>query len=102
MRRQIETLRAYAMGDFRQMLVAVSADPAMLLWLDNYLSVKEDPNENYARELLELFGLGIGHYTEDDINEIARSATDRRRARRPPSAEPSTAVHRRSRRWSGI
>jgi uncharacterized protein (DUF1800 family) len=75
MRRQIETLRAHAMSDFRQTLVAVSADPAMLIWLDNYLSVAADPNENYARELLELFGLGIGHYTEDDINEIARCFT---------------------------
>jgi hypothetical protein len=63
------------MGDFRQLLVDVSADVAMLIWLDNYLSVKEDPNENYAREIMELFSLGIGNYTEDDINEIARCFT---------------------------
>jgi len=75
MRRQIEMLRANAMGDFRRMLVAVSADPAMLVWLDNYLSVADDPNENYGRELLELFGLGIGNYTEEDVNEVARCFT---------------------------
>ncbi len=75
LRVQNETLRRNAVGDFRQMLVDVSADPAMLIWLDNYLSVAEDPNENYAREILELFSLGIGNYTEEDINEIARCFT---------------------------
>ncbi len=57
------------------MLLEVSRDPAMLIWLDNFISVAEDPNENYARELLELFSLGIGNYTEQDINEIARCFT---------------------------
>jgi uncharacterized protein (DUF1800 family) len=75
MRVQNETLRRDASGDFLTMLVDMSGDPAMLFWLDNYLSVREDPNENYARELLELFSLGIGNYTEEDINEIARCFT---------------------------
>jgi len=72
---QNQLLRARAMGDFRQTLVEISADPAMLFWLDNVVSVKEAPNENYARELMELFSLGIGNYTETDVKEIARCFT---------------------------
>jgi uncharacterized protein (DUF1800 family) len=75
MQAQIDMLRRNAMGSFERMLVDVSADTAMLIWLDNYLSVADDPNENYAREILELFSLSIGHYSEDDINEIARCFT---------------------------
>src|SRR5207244_6649855 len=55
------------------MLVAVTRDPAMLLWLDQTQSRKEHPNENFAREVMELFALGEGHYTEKDISEAARS-----------------------------
>ena len=47
-------------------------DPAMLIWLDNFTSRKEAPNENYGRELLELFSMGIGNYTEDDIKAFLR------------------------------
>lgn len=75
MRRQNELLRAHALGDFRRLLVEMSRDPAMLIWLDNFISNKQHPNENYARELLELFSLGIGNYTEQDILEIARCFT---------------------------
>jgi hypothetical protein len=50
--------RQYATGNFRALLKAVNRDPAMLWWLDNYLSVKDSPNENYARELMEIFSLG--------------------------------------------
>jgi hypothetical protein len=73
--RQNELFRRLATGDFEEMLVEVSKDPAMLIWLDNFLSVKEAPNENYGRELVELFSLGIGNYTETDVKEIARCFT---------------------------
>lgn len=72
---QNETFRRLALGSFRDMLLAVSRDPAMLLWLDNHLNRKGKPNENYARELLELFTIGIGNYTEQDVKEAARAFT---------------------------
>ncbi|GBC95946.1 hypothetical protein HRbin16_01746 [bacterium HR16] len=72
---QNETFRRLALGSFRDMLLAVSRDPAMLLWLDNHLNRKGKPNENYARELLELFTMGIGNYTEQDVKEAARAFT---------------------------
>lgn len=75
MLRQNETFRQLALGSFREMLLAVSRDPAMLLWLDNHLNRKGKPNENYARELLELFTMGIGNYTEQDVKEAARAFT---------------------------
>lgn len=70
-----ETLRHHARGKFGRFLLAVSTDPAMLIYLDNQLNQKGRPNENYARELFELFSLGIGHYTEDDVRESARAFT---------------------------
>lgn len=72
---QNQTWRKHALGNFRQFLEAVTLDPAMMVYLDLEDSTKEHPNENYARELLELFGLGVGHYTEKDIREIARALT---------------------------
>ncbi len=72
---QNETFRRLALGSFREILLAVSRDPAMLLWLDNHLNRKGKPNENFARELLELFTLGIGNYTEQDVQEAARAFT---------------------------
>ncbi|GIV14579.1 MAG: hypothetical protein KatS3mg022_0014 [Armatimonadota bacterium] len=75
MLQQNETFRRLALGSFRDMLLAVSRDPAMLLWLDNHLNRKGKPNENYARELLELFTMGIGNYTEQDVKEAARAFT---------------------------
>lgn len=71
----IDTLRSYAVSDFRTLLTKVSQDPAMLFWLDNGFNVAGKPNENFARELFELFTLGIGHYTEADIKEAARAFT---------------------------
>lgn len=72
----IETLRRHANGNFRELLIAVSQDPAMLIWLDNRDNVKGSPNENYAREIMELFTMGEGNgYTEDDIKEVARAFT---------------------------
>jgi len=72
---QNETFRRLATGSWKEMLAAVTQDPAMLLWLDQTQSRKEHPNENYAREVMELFTLGEGHYTEKDITEAARAFT---------------------------
>jgi len=71
----LETLRINAMGDFSTLLKAVSKDPAMLRYLDGDTSIKGHPNENFARELLELFTVGKGNYTEQDIQESARALT---------------------------
>ena len=73
--RQNCLLREHALGRFGPMLQAVSRDGAMLVWLDSNSNVKGRPNENYARELLELFSLGIGNYAERDVREAARAFT---------------------------
>ncbi len=73
--RYVDMLRKHANGNFRTLLGAVTKDPAMLRWLDGDVSIKGKPNENYAREVLELFTLGIGNYTEKDIRELARAFT---------------------------
>ena len=73
--RQNETLREKSLGKFGDLLLAISRDPAMLLWLDNARSTKRNPNENYGRELLELFTLGIGNYGEKDVRAAARAFT---------------------------
>jgi len=75
MLQQNMTLRQLATSDMNSLLIAMSKDPAMLLYLDNRLNVKGHANENYAREILELFSLGIGNYTENDIKEAARAFT---------------------------
>ncbi len=72
---QNDLLRRHALGDFREMAKVILVDPAMLVWLDGAGSGKEKPNENLAREFLELFTLGAGHYTEADIREAARALT---------------------------
>jgi uncharacterized protein (DUF1800 family) len=72
---QYELMRRHALGNFAQMLREMSTDAAMMIWLDTRDSKKGNPNENYARELMELFSLGIGHYTEKDIREAARAFT---------------------------
>jgi uncharacterized protein (DUF1800 family) len=72
---QNQTLRAHGLGNFGTLTKAVSRDPAMLVWLDLASSRKEQPNENFARELLELFTLGEGNYTENDIKESAKAFT---------------------------
>lgn len=71
--RQNQLFRMHALGNYRELLKAVSRDPAMLIYLDNRLNVVGKPNENYARELMELFTLGEGHYSEKDIQESARA-----------------------------
>jgi uncharacterized protein (DUF1800 family) len=72
---QYELMRRNALGNFRTLLQEMSKDPAMMIWLDTSQSKKQMPNENYARELMELFSLGIGNYTETDIREAARAFT---------------------------
>ncbi|HEV7214201.1 MAG TPA: DUF1800 domain-containing protein [Chloroflexota bacterium] len=67
--------RANAAGNFHDLLLGVSKDPAMLKWLDGNENHKRAPNENYGRELMELFTLGIGNYTEDDVHAAARAFT---------------------------
>ena len=73
--RQIDLFRRLGLGDFRELLIAVGRDPAMLIWLDGNNNKKGRPNENYAREVMELFALGIGNYTEKDVQELARAFT---------------------------
>lgn len=75
MYRQHVLLRGYALGNFGELLHAVSKDPAMILYLDNASNRRGRPNENFAREVMELFTLGVGHYTEQDIQEAARAFT---------------------------
>lgn len=83
MLRQYDLMRGHAQGNFRTLLVEMSRDPAMMIWLDTVLSQRNRPNENYARELMELFSLGVTNarrpgqrnYTETDIREAARALT---------------------------
>lgn len=73
--RQNCLLRNHALSKFGPFLQAMSKDGAMLVWLDSNSNVKGKPNENYARELMELFSLGVGNYTETDIRQAARAFT---------------------------
>jgi len=72
---QNQLFRRHALGSFRELLHGVVHDPAMLVYLDNVSSRKQAPNENFARELLELYTLGEGNYTEEDVREVARAFT---------------------------
>ena len=72
---QTRMFRRYGMGSFRTLLVELSKDPAMIIWLDNQDNHKDAINENFGRELLELFSMGVGNYTEEDIKECARAFT---------------------------
>ncbi|MBD1395879.1 DUF1800 domain-containing protein [Pontibacter sp. JH31] len=75
MQLQNNTLRQHALGKFPDLLLAISKDPGMLQFLNNQQNRKRSPNENFAREVLELFTLGRGYYTEQDIKEAARAFT---------------------------
>ena len=72
---QNHLFREKGMGRYDELLKAISRDPAMMIYLDSRSNKKAAPNENYSRELMELFSLGIGHYTEDDVRESARAFT---------------------------
>jgi hypothetical protein len=75
MHEQVQTFRRLGLGSFRELAIAMGRDPAMLIWLDGQSNRKGKPNENYAREVMELFTLGIGNYSERDVQELARAFT---------------------------
>jgi uncharacterized protein (DUF1800 family) len=75
MAQQNVLIRRHALGKFGPLLLEMSRDPAMLIWLDSNSNTRGRPNENYAREVMELFALGVGHYTERDVREAARAFT---------------------------
>ncbi|MGI9013316.1 MAG: DUF1800 domain-containing protein [Phycisphaerales bacterium] len=75
MLKQLRLFEQHGMGSVQTLLLEVSRDPAMIIWLDGNDNAKGRPNENYARELFELFSLGVGNYTEADIKEAARAFT---------------------------
>ena len=72
---QIELFRQYALGNFRNLLVEVAQDPAMLVWLDGKSNTKAKPQENFGREIMELFTVGVGNYVESDVYAAARVFT---------------------------
>jgi uncharacterized protein (DUF1800 family) len=72
---QVETLRRQALGNFRNMLLEMAKDAAMLIWLDGQSNTKAKPQENFGREIMELFTVGVGHYTEPDVYAAARVFT---------------------------
>ena len=72
---QFAMLREHANGNLRDLLIGIGQDPAMLFYLDNAQNLKGHANENFAREIMELFSLGVGNYTEKDIKEAARAFT---------------------------
>jgi uncharacterized protein (DUF1800 family) len=72
---QLEVFREFALGNFRDLLIAMAKDVAMLVWLDGRLNVRTNPQENFARELMELFTMGVGTFTEPDVYAAARVFT---------------------------
>ena len=72
---QIQMFRDFGMGSYKELLVKLASDPAMIYWLDNNENHKVAPNENWGRELLELFSMGVGNYTETDVYECSRAFT---------------------------
>jgi len=107
MRRQNEIFRRLGRGPFGELLNAVVHDPALLVWLDASANRKGVPNENLARELMELFTLGVGHYTETDVKEAARALTGWKVARGafreflPEHDDGEKTVLGRTGRWKG-
>lgn len=79
---QNQTFRSHALGNWKDLVHAIARDPAMLIYLDGIQNTRNAPNENFAREVMELFTLGEGHYTEQDITEAARAFTGWRFDRR--------------------
>src|SRR5262245_42004454 len=72
---QLELFRSMALGSFRDLLIEVAKDPAMLFWLDGRLNIRTRPQENFGREIMELFTFGLGHYNEFDVYAAARVFT---------------------------
>lgn len=75
MLKQLQLFQTAGLGNFRDLLIAVAQDPAMLMFLDAGVNTKDSPNENFAREIMELFTMGVGHYSEEDVQEAARAFT---------------------------
>jgi len=75
MLKQLGIFQTGGLGNFRDLMISVSQDPAMLAFLDAGVNVKGAPNENFAREIMELFTMGVGHYSETDVREAARAFT---------------------------
>lgn len=75
MKQQNDLLRQSGHGHYRQLLRSITRDPAMLIYLDNRLNKKGKAQENYAREVMELFSMGVGNYSEEDVREVARAFT---------------------------
>ena len=73
--KQINTLRTHALGNFKTLVLAIARDAGMIRYLNNQQNRKQKPNENFARELMELFTIGRGHYSEQDVKEAARAFT---------------------------
>lgn len=73
--KQNHLLRRHALGNFRQLAYDISLDPAMMIWLDNQHNDQQSSNRNYARELIELFTMGLSGHTEADVREVARALT---------------------------
>ena len=82
--KQVDMFREKGMGSYRDLLVALAQDPAMIYWLDNCDNHAHAVNENWGRELLELFSLGVGNYTETDVREASRAFTGWTIAYTPP------------------
>jgi uncharacterized protein (DUF1800 family) len=93
MLRQNETLRSLGGGDFRALMRAMFTDPAMMLWLDAAGSTAKAPNENLARESMELFSLGVGNYTEQDVRQAALALTGWRLDRASGAASFAARAH---------
>lgn len=84
MYRHLQMLRTHALGNFKELLFEVCKDPAMIFWLDGQLNVKGKAQENLAREVMELFTLGVDNYTEKDVQECARAFTGHTFQRKAP------------------
>ena len=98
MLQQIQLFRDRGLGSFETLLQQVTRDPAMLIWLDNRQNRKQAPNENYGREVMELFTIGVGNYTDDDVKQAARAFTGYglapyRRGNPPPVFQFHPAQH---------
>jgi uncharacterized protein (DUF1800 family) len=92
---QIELFRKYALGNFRDLLIAVAKDTAMLVWLDGRTNVKGRPQENFARELMELFTMGVDTFAETDVyagTPTTRLATWPGNTTPPPRSSPSRST----------
>ncbi len=72
---QVDMFRHYGLGSYHTLLLQLSKDPAMIFWLDNKDNHRAGVNENYGRELLELFSMGVGNYTEDDVRQCSQAFT---------------------------